>query len=374
MADLSPDAPPDGWPSVTIVVAGRNEAAGIEPALKSLLAIDYPSLTIRAVDDRSTDATGSIMDRLASADPRLEVRHVAVLPPGWLGKNHAMHQAIQSLKTDYVLFTDADVVFSRDALKKAVGYFARKRLDMMPVFPEMTKSGPFETAIVTVFAIMLSLRYQNWMIEHPKLRVYLGIGAFNLVRRQVLERIDGFSHLKLSVDDDVRLGEAAKVHGFKLKVLYGVGEVRVKWQDSFWGYVKGLEKNGFASTGFRVYEAAWTILSSAIVLVSPFVGVLAGDGATRVLSLFTLALLALCLQAGRRSTGAGAHYLPLIPFVGLAFSYSLLNSMITTLRQGGIQWRGHLYPLAELKAHIHERKRWLDAAWKSTRANHRLEP
>ena len=80
-------------PSLTIVVPARNEEAEIEAALRSLLQLNYPQYQIVAVNDRSTDQTGAIMERLA-AEPasagKLRVLHVRDLPSGWLGKVHAM--------------------------------------------------------------------------------------------------------------------------------------------------------------------------------------------------------------------------------------------------------------------------------------------
>src|SRR5436305_8730987 len=110
-------------PSVTVVVPARNEEAEIERCLRSLVAQDYPNLDICAIDDRSTDKTGSIMDRLCceaqahsssvategnrrqrNSDGKLRVLHIAELPAGWLGKTHAMWEGAQTSKSDWILF------------------------------------------------------------------------------------------------------------------------------------------------------------------------------------------------------------------------------------------------------------------------------
>ena len=85
--------PPTAWPKVSIIVPARDEAAKIEAAMRSKLAIDYPNFELIAVDDRSQDATGPILDRLAAEDSRLRVIHLDSLPEDWLGKSHAMHVA-----------------------------------------------------------------------------------------------------------------------------------------------------------------------------------------------------------------------------------------------------------------------------------------
>src|SRR5262249_47556006 len=125
------------WPSVAIIVAARNEAAMVEQATRSLLALDYPDLSVIAVDDRSTDGTGPILDVLATGDSRLQVVHIHELPAGWLGKTHALQSAAETASARWLLFTDADVVFAPDTLLRAIALAERSRIDHLAVVPDV---------------------------------------------------------------------------------------------------------------------------------------------------------------------------------------------------------------------------------------------
>src|SRR5947208_8448218 len=74
-----------GNPSVTLIVPARNEEVSIGQALSYLLALDYANYKVIAVNDRSTDRTGDVMETVAQASKgRLKVIHIGQLPPGWM--------------------------------------------------------------------------------------------------------------------------------------------------------------------------------------------------------------------------------------------------------------------------------------------------
>src|SRR5260370_16885568 len=125
-------------PRVSIIVPALNEEETVEPALTSLLKLDYANYEVIAVDDRSTDRTGEIMDRLAAtSNGRLRVIHIAQLPAGWLGKPHAMWLAAQQAEGDWLLFTDADVVYRPDCLPRAAAYPEAAPVVHLPLFPDL---------------------------------------------------------------------------------------------------------------------------------------------------------------------------------------------------------------------------------------------
>ena len=108
LADL-PISPPRVWPRLSIVIPACNEAPAIQGAVESILAQDYPNLEIVLIDDRSTDETGVIIDRLAASDFRILRIHVTRLPDGWLGKVHALCRGAEASTGEWMLLTDADV-------------------------------------------------------------------------------------------------------------------------------------------------------------------------------------------------------------------------------------------------------------------------
>jgi len=158
LADLPAEPPPPdgGWPAVAVIFAARNESSMVEQATRSMLAQDYPELTLIAVDDRSNDATGTILDSLASEDVRLSVVHVHTLPEGWLGKTNALHAAAATTEAAWLLFTDADVLFEPATVRKAIALAEHQAVDHLAVVPDiLTRSMP-ERTFVAMFLLVFN--------------------------------------------------------------------------------------------------------------------------------------------------------------------------------------------------------------------------
>ncbi|MCE7874966.1 glycosyltransferase, partial [bacterium CPR1] len=151
LRDFPPHPDP---PGLSIVVAASNEEHTVQAAMSSLLALDYPDLQVIVVNDRSTDRTGDLLERLAARDGRLTVHHVRTLPPGWLGKTHALQQGAGLARHELILFTDADVHFSPDSLRRAVAALQAMDLDHLVVTPWIEARGLIEQVFVSYFNVM----------------------------------------------------------------------------------------------------------------------------------------------------------------------------------------------------------------------------
>jgi hypothetical protein len=363
LAALPPDPSP---PPLSVVVPCRNEAAGVEAAIRSLLAQALPRLQVVAVDDRSEDATGAILDRLAAADPRLEVLHVTSLPGGWLGKNHAMHAGGRRARGEWILFTDGDVVFAPGALSRALGFARANGLGHVAAAPRFEAPGLLERAFVTGFAAFGSLAFRVHQLREPGTAGHVGIGAFNLVRRADWERIGGHEKLRLEVVDDIKLGLVLRRSGVPQGALLAGPLVSVRWQHGFLPSVLGLVKNAFAATGYRPLVAAAAALAFLAAGLAPallaLAALLAGAPLAAGLALAALAVSLLLHGAVAREVADASGVEGLFfPLVAILMAAVLLWSAATAGWRGGVRWRGTLYPLADLRAGAVREEDWPQA-------------
>ncbi|MGC9291215.1 MAG: glycosyltransferase [Acidobacteriaceae bacterium] len=344
-----------GWPSLVVIVPAKNESRAIRATLQSLLASDYPNLQIIAVDDRSTDATGEIMDAIASqpqSKGRLRVLHVTDLPAGWLGKPHAMALAAQSAHTDWLLFTDADVLFAPDAFRRALHYAEQEHADHLVVYPTMLLKGFGERMFLSFFQGISVWAARAWKVADPRAkRDFVGVGAFNMVRRSVYDALGGYEALRMEVLEDMRLGYRVKEAGFAQRVAFGRDLARIRWAESVWGMMGNLTKNMFSAFRFRVSLLLAACVGLLFLCLTPFVALVV-PGAARWAGVVTLLLLLLLNLRYWPQTRISPVCLVFFPVGMLLFLYTLLRSMVLTLLRGGVLWRGTLYPLAELREQV----------------------
>ncbi len=340
----------DQLPSLSIIVPARDEAVAIEEALRRMLALDYPDYEVIAINDRSTDGTGEIMQRVAAeVGSRLQVVEITDLPSGWLGKNHAMSVGVSRSRGEFVLLTDGDVMFDPLVLRRAMAIVAERQLDHLVLLPQTLTSTFLEAALMNFFCLMLMASTRFPLVRWKWFKdAYLGVGAFNLLRRSAYDTVGGFETMKLEVADDVMLGRLIKHRGLNQDVYGGQGSLSVRWQSGgVWSIVRGLEKNAFSGTNYSVFRTVAAVAVLCLLFVGPLVGLLSGQ---MTVPLLILSLGSLLLSLGTAWTvgfplGVAVFY----PWAVLVFGFIMLRSMGLTLRQGGVRWRDTFYPLADLR-------------------------
>ncbi len=358
------DPLPAGSPRLAVIVPACNEETAIEQTVRSLLAQRGLQLEVVAVDDRSTDRTGALLDALqdevheavptvsraqVNAIP-LTVLHVRELPTGWMGKQNALAQGVAATDAPYLLFTDGDIFFRPDALCRAMQYMIEERADHLVLLPTPIIKSFGEHMMLSAMQVLSACAVRLWKVADPQSpRDRIGVGAFNLVRREAYEAIGGFTALRMEVLEDVRLAVEIKRLGLRQRVVFGTGLVTLHWASGVSGIVRNVTKNLFAAFRFNTFLALGGSLFLGVFGIYPAYGFF-GPPAMQLASLTTLAWQWVFYRACRREGGSGAQYALLLPVATIFLVYAMLRSTLLTLVRGAVVWRGTSYPLKKLRA------------------------
>jgi glycosyltransferase involved in cell wall biosynthesis len=354
---------PAGNPRVSIIVPARNEEDIIEQALSTLLALDYNNYEVIAVNDRSTDRTGEILDTIEKNPhfspkspeighpnfPSLRVLHHRELPDGWLGKTHAMWTAANQATGDWLLFTDADVLFKPDSLRRAMAYAESVPADHVVLFPQMIMKRPGEYMMIAFFQTMFMFGHRPWKVADPSTDDHMGVGAFNLVRRRVYDAVGTYEALRMEVLDDMKLGKVVKNAGFAQRNVFGGDLISIRWAHGAMGVVNNLTKNFFAVLSFQWWRTVISAFGLAFLNFGPFLGVWLAHGWARVPYAVALGSMFLIYIGMSWRSSVPSYYFLLHPVSTTMFIYTLLRSTVLTLWNDGIEWRGTKYRLEELR-------------------------
>jgi glycosyltransferase involved in cell wall biosynthesis len=362
-----------GNPRVSIIVPARNEERDIEQSLNRLLELDYDNYEVIGVNDRSTDRTGEMMERVADrqepesqrsesqpshppaknarrlGQPVLRVIHHRELPAGWLGKTHAMWTATNQADGEWLLFTDADVLFKADSVRRALAYAEAEKADHVVLFPRMIMKTQGEYMMIAFFQTMFVFGHRPWKVADPNSRDHMGVGAFNLIRRRVYESVGTYQALRMEVLDDMKLGKVVKNAGFAQRNVFGGDLISIRWANGAMGVVNNLTKNFFAVLSFQWPRTLISAFGLAFLNLMPFLGVWLAHGWEKLPYGVALGAIFLIYFGISRRSGVPAYYFLLHPVSTGLFVYTLMRSMFHTLWNDGIVWRGTRYPLEELR-------------------------
>lgn len=213
-------ASPATWPSIVAVIPARDEAEMLPLTLPSLIGQDYPgSFGIIVVDDHSADGTGDAARAAAArggATERVQVLAAAALPPGWTGKLWAMEQgfgAAASSAPDYVLFTDADILYKHGALRRLAARAFARNLVLVSVMAKLNAESQAERLLIPAFVFFFRMLYPFAWVNKPRARTAAAAGGCMLVERKALLQAGGLKSIRSALIDDCALGARMKQQG-----------------------------------------------------------------------------------------------------------------------------------------------------------------
>jgi cellulose synthase/poly-beta-1,6-N-acetylglucosamine synthase-like glycosyltransferase len=333
-------------PRCSVIFAARDESARVEETLRRILALEGIDLEVIPVDDRSRDETSQILKRISAEDPRVKPKRIDLLPENWLGKCHACHVGAQSASGDWLLFTDADCWLKPEVVWRAIAAAEREGVQHITLMPGVSGTTLPAQGCHIAFLLMMIDWIANTNRDKPN--AHVGIGAFNLVRTETYRKFGGYEALRLTVLDDVKFGRLVRRAGGRTRAYLGSREVECHWGNTARHLIKVMEKNYFAAVNFRVSLGVLVGIVLPMLWVASLAGPMTGTflGWAAMLAVFSMCVPALVIA---RRVGFPTSAALITPLVFPILYYAMFNSMLVTLRQGGVRWRDTFYPLELLR-------------------------
>ena len=359
---LSTDVELKNTPKVSVIVPAKDEQVSIRKCLDSLSGQTYKNLECILINDRSKDSTGAVMEEFVKKYSHFKMISISELPSDWLGKNHALKKGAELSSGEYLLFTDGDVLFEKEAVSKAVQICLKNNLDHLCLLPKIrSRSWLLSSLNIFFWVALITLLKPSTMGKHKKF--YAGAGAFNLVKRSVYQSIGGHNRLRLEVLDDVILGKLISFSGFSCAMAYGKGLLSLAWYESAKEMIAGFEKNGFAAMEYSVLLSFLLGVSMLYFYFLPFVIVFFAPPLAQAGLVLSLLLMQGVFFEVARQLGYNPLISLFVPFSSWLVYFAQIRSVFFNLTRGRVIWRETSYSLKQLK---HHRKRLFHGVRKST--------
>ena len=338
----------EGLPLISAIVPARNEEDNIGACVGSLLE-QGQGIEIIVAEDSSSDATAGIVSKIATAAGNVTLVTVPPLPPGWVGKNHAIHVGVQHATGEWLLFTDADTRLAKRVLRGVVDWAEKEKLDLVSFSPPQQMETWWERAVIPLVYGLLARLYPFVRVNSPTDKLAAANGQFILVRREAYRSIGGHEALRAEILEDVALARRAKQAGFRIWFGSGDGIVTTRMYRKFSAMWEGWTKNVFLLFGSN-RSAVWKAATELALRgwLPPLLGLLlllAGGPAKWAgiaLVLFSVVEHLRYLRTLKTPDRTRIAAL-LVPGSFLLFLL-LLNSERRYSRNRGVEWKGRRYP------------------------------
>ncbi len=245
-----PRPAPNPPPKVSLIVPAKDEEGRIRLCLQSALNQDYPNLEVIAVDDRSVDRTGAIMDEMAAAEPRLKILHIqpGSLGEGWTGKNNALYQATKIATGGWLLFVDSDVKLEPSAVTRSITVSNYKKYDLFSLLPALESQSPWEGIMIPLCTATAATMYLIALNNNDKwTKISFANGQFLLITRQTYDAIGGHETVKDRFCEDTEIARIVKEKGFRSRVSFGDEFCSVRMYDGLPSVIKGWSRIYYAA-------------------------------------------------------------------------------------------------------------------------------
>jgi len=348
--DADPPASRAIWPSVVAVIPARDEAANVGKTIGSLLRQDYSgALSIVLVDDDSRDGTAQAAHeaaRAAQADQRLTVLRGQPLPKGWTGKVWAMKLGIEAAThlpqpPDYLLLTDADIVYSPDAVRRLVARAQAGNFVLTSLMVKLRCESFAERALVPAFVFFFALLYPFAWVNRADRATAAAAGGCMLVRPDVLRQAGGIETIRGALIDDCALAQKLKRHGpiwigltqhvRSIRPYPRLGDIR-----------RMVSRSAYAQLGYSPLLLAGTMAGLTLTYLAAPLLALFASGMPQAMGALVWLLMALSFQPVLRFYRRSPLWGLALPAIALLYMAFTLDSAYQHVRGRGGSWKGRV--------------------------------
>jgi glycosyltransferase involved in cell wall biosynthesis len=333
---------------VSAIVPARNEQSVIAACVESL-AVQKEIGEILVIDDQSSDCTAETVRSLSTKYPNVRLLEATELPPGWVGKNHAVWIGAREARGEWLLFTDADAVHAPDSAAKALATAVENGAALVSFSPEQVMETWYEKAVIPYVFTRLSSRFRFADVNDPKKSAAAANGQFILIRRDAYDAVGGHASIAGDVLEDIALAARVKVAGYRIWFGSGKGIARVRMYRSFAAMWEGWKKNLYSLMGGNLktvwVEVARALLPILLVLVVTVSVAAIMESRLLALSIFVAGLLAILVAYDLELEASG--FSPRLLVYGIPGRYlfaAVLWASYRSHRSGRLEWKGRAYP------------------------------
>jgi len=349
--DANLNAQPQTWPRVMAVVPARNEVDVIAQSLHSLLTQDYPgSLDVILVDDQSRDGTSAMAAATAAnlqAHNRLIIVSSRTLPAGWAGKVWAMKQGVDRSETlprppDYLLFLDADIACTPDALKRLVARAEADGLVLTSLMAKLRCETWAERALIPAFVFFFQMLYPFTWVNSRSRETAAAAGGCMLVRRDALHKAGGIESIRNALIDDCALGSKLKSVG---RIWLGLTErvLSLRAYPQVSDIRRMVSRSAYHQLRYSPLLLAGTAAGMGLTYLAPPFLVIFGTGLSQILGVLSWATMALAFQPTLKFYRISPLWGIALPAIGCAYLIFTLDSAYQHLRGRGGLWKGRVH-------------------------------
>jgi chlorobactene glucosyltransferase len=354
---VEPTPPPANAPLISVCIPARNEERNIRACVEAVLAQDYPNLEVIVLDDRSTDATPTILTDIASRDARLHSISGSDLPKGWAGKPHALFQASASARGEWLCFVDADTFLSPTTLSSCYVKALATQADMFTIMTFQILGSFWEKTIMPLVMTALSVGFSPRKVNDPNKKDAIANGQFILIKRSTYDSIDGHVSVKNSIVEDKQISEQVKWNGHRLIVADGMQLVRTRMYTSLPEMWEGWTKNIYlglrdepALMALGIFGAFLTMTVALILPAWPLLGSYwyLNNGGWLAMTVIIESLLLWAYVLYVRVQVAtkleiSPWYALTTPLGAGVFSAMMFTSAWKVISRKGVTWKGRVY-------------------------------